>query len=945
MNKPLFAILLFLLPWSLLAQHYDHTTDVFGVFQWEESLIRVDTVERNWSTVSSYRDSTHQVLSAISDKNGLNQLNLVQLEHSDSATGRNVYGLWIYDSDFTREGRIGLEMNNIFFHTPIDVMFVPSASDSIYYLFVSNPIYNYYNQWDSIQFYYYKITLTENAGLKSEKVILSNNTCYNVAAIPFEEKNGFWIITQTLSGFEVYGMNFNGDVLKSNSYKMKSFIPPAEVLRTSVSGKSIAIAYGAHRKAKLAERQIINFDKFNFNAANGEISKNTQTIKLNRYDADYLRNQSISNVSLTDLDDLQFLNHSDDTLVTLIQPRGQGFAGILTLDFKYDFTRDAYPAALSFKLLSLGTFRRNNQGDISLAMISSWSNEHEKSVDYYTANIRDKITNSFRIDLQNKLGSDLGIVTNNLLVESNQLFIYHKLQLEGTQTCDSSINFHVDLDTTFFSRFEIVVNQQDTIQEDELKYYVNKEGWVELELLAYTPWNYMRKTSKMFFVSSLLFKPSAKLILEDTIGCEWLGFRVENNSKVEFKGTEVVFDLSFGDKHDTTLNTFSYFHHIYNQSGTYPISLIVDDGYCQDTFVSLQDVEILEAPQPGLSLSQDTACFPDPLFASYVHDDLVDSIEYAWGDGLTSTTFNKDALSHVYNDNTLKTYQVIQKLYGPTGCVVFDSAEFKVFEGFPDFPIVLKNVSVIDNQNIEVSWDDYQGAVSYNLYLEGTVVENLEDNSWLYKLDSVNRSYGFQVQAINHCNTLSFKSPGLYTNYLQADVDEQNKYAKLFWNPNLPWEDSVGRTGVELLKQGSYVELSSLDPNDQEYFDYQFSNNSNGLFSCYRMYTEHIANPSLRSYSNVVCPSLMPFWYVPTAFSPNGDGVNDTYSIFTTGIPVVRFAVYNRWGEKIFETNGNLWDGSYNGNVVNSGVYLIKYEIIQNSGVSIYGSEVLTVLE
>jgi gliding motility-associated-like protein len=51
--------------------------------------------------------------------------------------------------------------------------------------------------------------------------------------------------------------------------------------------------------------------------------------------------------------------------------------------------------------------------------------------------------------------------------------------------------------------------------------------------------------------------------------------------------------------------------------------------------------------------------------------------------------------------------------------------------------------------------------------------------------------------------------------------------------------------------------------------------------------------------------------YVPNTFTPNGDGVNDGWFAKGVGISKYNMAIYDRWGEKIFETNEmeNAWDG------------------------------------
>ena len=65
---------------------------------------------------------------------------------------------------------------------------------------------------------------------------------------------------------------------------------------------------------------------------------------------------------------------------------------------------------------------------------------------------------------------------------------------------------------------------------------------------------------------------------------------------------------------------------------------------------------------------------------------------------------------------------------------------------------------------------------------------------------------------------------------------------------------------------------------------------------------------------------------LPTAFSPNNDGVNDVFRIarWLNVERIDEFAVYNRWGQKVFSTN-NIEDG-WNGTVKNEkadmGVYM-----------------------
>ncbi|MEM1120657.1 MAG: PKD domain-containing protein, partial [Bacteroidota bacterium] len=63
--------------------------------------------------------------------------------------------------------------------------------------------------------------------------------------------------------------------------------------------------------------------------------------------------------------------------------------------------------------------------------------------------------------------------------------------------------------------------------------------------------------------------------------------------------------------------------------------------------------------------------------------------------------------------------------------------------------------------------------------------------------------------------------------------------------------------------------------------------------------------------------------FFPNAFSPNGDGANDVLFVRGSGLDEVYFAVYNRWGEQVFESNSQDigWDGTFNGEMVETDVY------------------------
>jgi gliding motility-associated-like protein len=74
--------------------------------------------------------------------------------------------------------------------------------------------------------------------------------------------------------------------------------------------------------------------------------------------------------------------------------------------------------------------------------------------------------------------------------------------------------------------------------------------------------------------------------------------------------------------------------------------------------------------------------------------------------------------------------------------------------------------------------------------------------------------------------------------------------------------------------------------------------------------------------------------YVPSAFTPNGDGLNDTFNAIGMDLKEFKLMVYNRWGEKIFETDDLSigWDGKYKGDLSPYGLYVWELEAKDKNG-------------
>jgi hypothetical protein len=76
-------------------------------------------------------------------------------------------------------------------------------------------------------------------------------------------------------------------------------------------------------------------------------------------------------------------------------------------------------------------------------------------------------------------------------------------------------------------------------------------------------------------------------------------------------------------------------------------------------------------------------------------------------------------------------------------------------------------------------------------------------------------------------------------------------------------------------------------------------------------------------------------FYVPNAFTPNGDGQNDTFYGKGENITAFEMSIFDRWGNPLFygDNINKHWDGMYMGNVVQEDVYVYIINLKDNHGV------------
>lgn len=73
---------------------------------------------------------------------------------------------------------------------------------------------------------------------------------------------------------------------------------------------------------------------------------------------------------------------------------------------------------------------------------------------------------------------------------------------------------------------------------------------------------------------------------------------------------------------------------------------------------------------------------------------------------------------------------------------------------------------------------------------------------------------------------------------------------------------------------------------------------------------------------------------IPTVFTPNNDGQNDFFKLYAKDIQELKFQIYSRWGELIFEGNdaSEFWDGTFKNKELASGLFLVQIKASGKDG-------------
>lgn len=189
-------------------------------------------------------------------------------------------------------------------------------------------------------------------------------------------------------------------------------------------------------------------------------------------------------------------------------------------------------------------------------------------------------------------------------------------------------------------------------------------------------------------------------------------------------------------------------------------------------------------------------------------------------------------------------------------------------------------------------------------------------------------TYCYQVRYTDACGNTSEPSqeacPILLTKKL---ADTSAEAMALNWTAYQKWVNGVQAYVIEKTdEQGNVYEETPLGGA----LAYEVSNEPDTTTQVLRFRVKAILNgtPSQISYSNVI-EIIQPLQiHLPTAFTPNDDGLNDVFQAKGLFINQYKIIIYNRWGEVVFASDklSDGWDGKAVNRDAPAGTYVYQVE-------------------
>lgn len=188
------------------------------------------------------------------------------------------------------------------------------------------------------------------------------------------------------------------------------------------------------------------------------------------------------------------------------------------------------------------------------------------------------------------------------------------------------------------------------------------------------------------------------------------------------------------------------------------------------------------------------------------------------------------------------------------------------------------------------------------------------------------KSYYYRTYAVDTCENTSPVTNFAKTILLKADTNVQER-PFVTWSSYQGWTEGVNQYEVQRKQQdGTFTSIGFTSAYDSILVDNVTDLNGYPYY-CYRVIGYRnisLGQKQIISVSNEDCAPVRSRIFAANAFTINGDNINETFDIKGLYIRDYNIKIFNRWGEKVFESNdmNEDWDGYYQGKLSQMDAYI-----------------------
>jgi gliding motility-associated-like protein len=414
-------------------------------------------------------------------------------------------------------------------------------------------------------------------------------------------------------------------------------------------------------------------------------------------------------------------------------------------------------------------------------------------------------------------------------------------------------------------------------------------------------------------------KPRAKFGFDKNI-CLGDSIKFTDSSTIT-SGSIVSWQWNFGDNTPViTYNTNTAFFYKYAATGIYTVTLQATSSNGCINVYSLQ-VSVNNKPAATITAIGKPCTDSSFLFTSSLSFNSNNPAIWYWnfGDGQTSSILNSNTATYAYNSalNNITVKHVAG--YGP-GCMS-DTAFYTIPLINPNPAAVLFNVSALSAcalKPVQFTAAPPPGIVQWLWNFGDGNGNQVPPFSKVYSA-AANYTPSLKVVSAAGCgsalssqNIIVLPAPVVNagTDKTISTGSSVNMTANIIpaaGNYNYLWSPSTGLSSTVILNPAASPAATTT-------YALTVTDNTNGCTS-----------------TDSVKVSVISKLYIPNTFTPNNDGKNDRWNIAALVLyPEAVVSIFNRYGEKIFETNNyalNAWDGTYKGKnqPMGSYIYIIQF--------------------